>query len=68
MAEATPTSVTLLDASNQRTILNRAEINKLKTSPVSLMPEGLLDTLEPQQIRDLISYVQSDGARSVDLL
>jgi len=63
MAESTPTTVTLLDANNQRTVLNRAEIKELKTSSVSLMPDGLLDTLEPQQIRDLISYVQGDGVR-----
>ena len=63
MAESTPTTVTLLDANNQRTVLNRTEIKELKASAVSLMPEGLLDTLEPQQIRDLISYVQGDGAR-----
>ncbi|MBI3851189.1 MAG: c-type cytochrome [Verrucomicrobia bacterium] len=63
MAESTPTTVTLLDANNQRTVLNRAEIKELKASSVSLMPEGLLDTLEPQQIRDLISYVQSDGTK-----
>jgi putative heme-binding domain-containing protein len=61
MAESTPTAVTLLDANNKRTVLNRAEIKELKTSSVSLMPDGLLDTLEPQQIRDLISYLQSDG-------
>jgi len=63
MVESTPTTVTLLDASNKRTVLNRTEIKELNDSAVSLMPEGLLDTLEPQQIRDLIAYLQSDGVK-----
>ncbi len=63
MAESTPATVTLLDANNKRTVLNRTELKDLDASAVSLMPEGLLDTLEPQQIRDLISYLQSDGVK-----
>jgi putative heme-binding domain-containing protein len=61
LVESTPKTVTILDRNNQRTILARDEIKELRESSVSLMPEGILDPLGPQQIRDLISYLQSDG-------
>lgn len=37
--------------------LERAEIIKTETSPVSMMPEGLLLAFQPDQIRDLIAYL-----------
>lgn len=37
--------------------LDLAEIVKTDTSPMSLMPEGLLLALQPDQIRDLIAYL-----------
>jgi len=37
--------------------LERAEITKTETSPVSMMPEGLLLAFQPDQIRDLIAYL-----------
>jgi putative membrane-bound dehydrogenase-like protein len=61
LVESTPKTVTILDRNNQRTILARDEIKELRESSVSLMPEGILDPLQPQQIRDLISYLQSDA-------
>jgi putative heme-binding domain-containing protein len=63
IAEQTPQTVTLLDAANQRTTVARSDIKELSSSPMSLMPEGILDALEPQQIRDLIAYIQSDAAK-----
>jgi putative membrane-bound dehydrogenase-like protein len=51
-------AVTLLDAQNQRTVLNREEIRQLVPSATSLMPDGLLDALSPEQVRDLFSYLQ----------
>jgi putative membrane-bound dehydrogenase-like protein len=35
------------------------EIDKRKTSPVSMMPEGLLEGLKTEDARDLIHYLQS---------
>lgn len=61
LLESTSKTVTLLDRNNQRTVIARDEIKELRESSVSLMPEGILDALQPQQIRDLISYLQSDG-------
>jgi hypothetical protein len=53
--------VTLVDAKNQRTVVSRDKIEKMEPSPVSLMPEKILDPLEDQQIVDLFSYLQGDG-------
>jgi len=33
------------------------EIESTRESPLSLMPDGMLDTLTPEQVRDLIAYV-----------
>ncbi|HYV26719.1 MAG TPA: PVC-type heme-binding CxxCH protein [Candidatus Eisenbacteria bacterium] len=60
MVESTPASVTILDRNNQRHVLARAQIKELRESQVSLMPEGLLEALKPQQIMDLFSYLQSN--------
>ena len=38
------------------------EIEARKKSPVSMMPEGMLEKLTPQELRDLIGYVGSDGS------
>jgi mono/diheme cytochrome c family protein len=42
-------------------LLNRVDVEELRESTVSLMPEKLLDELSDQQIRDLLAYLQSDG-------
>jgi putative heme-binding domain-containing protein len=35
----------------------RSQIKRMKESPVSRMPDGLLDALSPQQVRDLFAYL-----------
>ena len=37
--------------------LERTEIVKQETSPMSMMPEGLLLALQPDMVRDLIAYL-----------
>lgn len=61
LAESTAETITLVDAKNQRTVLNRGDVESLQESPISLMPDNLLDDLTEQQIRDLIAYVQSEA-------
>jgi putative membrane-bound dehydrogenase-like protein len=61
VTEATPQTVTLVDAKNERTTLARQDIEEMKPSPQSLMPEKLLDDLDEQQIRDLFAYLQGPG-------
>ena len=63
IVEESPTTVTLADAKNQRTTLGRNQIEELRASTVSLMPDDLLKELKPQQLRDLFSYLQSDGTQ-----
>ncbi|OAI45338.1 hypothetical protein AYO44_02735 [Planctomycetaceae bacterium SCGC AG-212-F19] len=48
---------------NEAVILPKDEIEDRQKSPISLMPEGLLDKLSPQEIRDLVAYVA--GANQV---
>jgi putative membrane-bound dehydrogenase-like protein len=64
VAEALPESITLLDAKNVRTVLPRSQIAEMVGSPVSLMPEGILDPLDDQQLRDLFSYLQADAPKA----
>jgi putative membrane-bound dehydrogenase-like protein len=61
VAESGPESVTLVDAKNVRTVLPRSQIDQIVPSPVSLMPEGILDQLDDRQLRDLFSYLRSDA-------
>jgi putative membrane-bound dehydrogenase-like protein len=61
MVESSPAAVTVLDRNNQRHVLARDQIQELNPSAVSLMPEGLLESLTPQQAMDLFAYLQSDG-------
>lgn len=60
LAEATPETITILDSKNKRTVLNRDEIEEMKESTISLMPEKILEPLSNQEIRDLYAYLMSD--------
>jgi len=51
-------SVTLADAKNQKTRILRNEIVSLRATDTSLMPNGLLAPLTPQQRRDLFGYLR----------
>lgn len=59
LVENTPQSVTLLDLSQNKQVIAREDIQSLQASPTSLMPEGLLEALNEQQVRDLLSYVMA---------
>jgi putative membrane-bound dehydrogenase-like protein len=63
LVEQTPAAVTLLAAKGERTTIPRDKVQVLKESPVSLMPEGLLSAMKPQQLRDLFSYLQSNNGK-----
>jgi putative heme-binding domain-containing protein len=61
----------LVGAQNDRTltlrsvgqghVIERSDIAQRETLPVSLMPEGLLQTFTPEQQRDLLKYLMGDG-------
>ena len=59
--EETKNSLTLFDAQKQKTVVPKAEIEERRPATTSIMPEGLLDTLKDDQIRDLFRYLQSAG-------
>ena len=58
IAEQTPSAVTMTDVSGKRLVLPRRDIESLQASALSLMPDGLLDALQPQEVRDLFAYVR----------
>ena len=48
-----------LQTQNEALALDRAEIEDVRPSPLSMMPEGLLDPLSAEEVRDLIVYLMS---------
>ncbi len=51
--------VVLKTADGQRVVLPKEDIETLAASGVSLMPEGLLQGLSDQEVRDLFGYIRS---------
>jgi len=58
LRQETDVAIVLEDA-EKRVTLPRSEIESLAPTSLSLMPEGLLQTFSPEQIADLIAYLQS---------
>ena len=56
--ERTADAITLADAKNERRSIPLREIESLKESNVSLMPENLDRQFRPQELRDLFAYLQ----------
>jgi len=50
-------SVTLLRGENISEVVARAEIEEMKSSKLSLMPEGLESQIDLQGMSDLIAYI-----------
>jgi putative heme-binding domain-containing protein len=57
IAEETATSITLKRASNIQETILRQNIDKMSSSGMSLMPEGLEAVIAPQDMADLISFL-----------
>jgi putative heme-binding domain-containing protein len=57
--EQNPRTLTLRGADNQKTLVNRAEIEEIKALPISLMPDGLMAKLSDREVRDLFAYLMS---------
>lgn len=60
MQEQSPRTVTLRDLAGQVSLLDRAEIETLEASPISLMPPALLAGLSDQDLRDLFAYLMRE--------
>lgn len=52
-------SVTLVKGENVSEMVARADIAEMKSSKLSLMPEGLESQIDPQSMSDLIAYILS---------
>ena len=48
-----------IQTANERLVVPKPEIEKRTLSQVSMMPEGVLQTLNNEQVRDLIGYLAS---------
>jgi len=48
-----------MQTANERVILPKSEIEERSLSKLSMMPDGLLQTLNKDQVRDLIGYLAS---------
>ena len=57
IAQNAPQFIVLRDLAQNSITLPRNEIKNLQAMPVSLMPEGLLDALTPQQVQDLFAFL-----------
>lgn len=59
LAAETPEAITLLQAMEERVVLSRGQLIQLRSTGRSLMPDGLEMDRSPQDMRDLIEYLQS---------
>jgi putative heme-binding domain-containing protein len=62
--EQSPTALTIQTV-NEKLVVPLDEIEERATSEVSMMPDGILEKLEPEEVRDLIGYVS--GLKQVEL-
>ncbi len=56
-------AVVLVTGPNGEVRIPRSRIRSMKQSPVSLMPEGLDESLTPQEFTDLLAYLQAQTSR-----
>lgn len=59
IAEKYEDAVVLRGLDGERTLVRNADIAATRAAGASLMPEGLLEALEEQQVRDLFAYLRS---------
>jgi len=50
-------------APNDFTDVKRSDIQSIEASKVSMMPEGLLNSLKEDEIQDLVAFLLSRGDR-----
>lgn len=59
IAEEDATKVVLKTVEQPRLVIAKDDIETRKISEKSMMPEGQLDQMKPQEVRDLIKYLQT---------
>ena len=68
--EETDTTISVMEDmfnSGMLTVVRRAEIESMKPSTVSLMPNGLINTLKEEEILDLVAFLLSGGDSSLKM-
>ncbi|MFO1020905.1 MAG: c-type cytochrome [Planctomycetales bacterium] len=58
IVEETPNSITLRRQENKQDVILRSQIEELKNTGLSLMPEGLEKEISPDQMADLLAYLK----------
>ena len=56
------TTMTILSGTPAKSqVISKKSIDARRTSPLSIMPNGLLNTLDKEQILDLLAYLLAGG-------
>jgi putative membrane-bound dehydrogenase-like protein len=63
LAADTASSVTLKQQEGKTQTVLRKDIEELKASPVSLMPESLGKSLSPQDVADILAWLREPGGK-----
>jgi putative membrane-bound dehydrogenase-like protein len=64
IVEQTPDLITVCDSKGERTRVPRGDVEGLKETDTSLMPESLYKDFSPEQLRDLFRFLESEPASS----
>jgi putative heme-binding domain-containing protein len=59
LSAETSTSITLRQQGGKEAVIPRSEIDELKSSGLSLMPEGLEKQIPHQEMADLLSFIKN---------
>ncbi len=63
IAEELGETVTVVQSDGRRISISRADINSMRNTGLSVMPEGFQSQLDPQALTDVIEYLRSGATR-----
>ena len=64
VADETSNAITLTGQDGKQSVILRAQLEELRSTGKSLMPEGLEKELSPQDIADVSAYLRAAAIRS----
>ncbi len=64
IGEESPATVVLLTGPNERVRVSRDKIQSMEPATVSIMPDGLEETLSPGELADLMAFLEAQKTRS----
>jgi len=56
--QETPNAL-VLQLVNERSTVAKSDIKERQRLPISMMPEGLLQAMQPDEVRDLLAYLRT---------